>query len=106
MRWREQVVGLTAVLQTEDVVAVFFPTARRLIRFLGQQCREVDFLRADRVHLFAHNVLDLVQDLEAQRQPRVDARCCAADVARADQQLVACELSFSWVVAQRAEEER
>ena len=42
----------------------------------------------------------------AQRQPRVSARCDAADVAGPDQQPVARHLGLGGVVAQRAEEER
>ena len=54
----EQVVGVLAVLEAEDVVAVLGPPARRLEGLLGQQRREEQLLGADRVHLLADDGLD------------------------------------------------
>ncbi len=100
----QQVVGLVAVLQTEDVVAVFLPAVGGLIRLARQQSGEVDFLGVDGRHLLADDVLDLVQDIEAQRQPGPDARSGLAQVAGALQQLVRHDVGIGGVLAQGAQE--
>ena len=71
VRRREQVVAALAVLEPEDVRAVLGPAARRLVRLLGQQRREVHLLRAGRGHLLADDLLDLGQHAQA----RAGARC-------------------------------
>ena len=60
---------------------------------------------ADVVHLLADDVLDLAQHAQAERQPGVDARGVAADVAGADEQPVARHLGVVGVVAQGAHEQ-
>ncbi len=58
----------------------------------GLQRRHQKFDRAGLVLLLANDLLDLVQDLQAQRQPGVDSRGGLADQARAKHQLVADDL--------------
>ena len=101
----QQHVGTLTVLETEEVVAVLIPAVSCLVGFAGQQCGEVNFLRANGIHLFTDDVLDLAQYLQAQGQPGVHAGGCAADVTGADQQLVAGDLSVYGVLAQSAHEE-
>jgi len=101
----EKVVTALAVLQPEQVGAVLGPAVRRLVRLPGQQRREPHLLRADRDHFFADDLLDLREHLEAQRQPRVDARRGAADVAGAYEPAVARHLGIGRVLPQRADEQ-
>ena len=89
VRGPEQVVGLLAVLEAEERVAVLGPAPGGLVGLLRQQRREVHLLAADRVHLLADDRLDPGQHLHAQRQPRVDAGRDATDVPGAHEQLVA-----------------
>ena len=49
----QQVIGLVAILQTEDVIAVLLPAMGGLVGFARQQGREVHFLGADAVDLLA-----------------------------------------------------
>ena len=101
----EEVVGALAVLEPEDVVAVVRPAVARLVGLLGQQRGEQQLLGADRVHLVADDLLDLAQHPQPQRQPGVDARRGAADVARTHQQPVARDLRVVGVVTQRTNEQ-
>ena len=102
---RQQHVCTLTVLEAEEVIAVLVPAVSCLVGLAGQQCGEVNFLRADGVHLFADDVLDLAQYLQAQGQPGVHAGGRAADVTGADQQLVAGDLGVYGVLAQSAHEE-
>ena len=102
---RQQHVCTLTVLEAEEVIAVLVPAVSCLVGLAGQQCGEVNFLRANSVHLFTDDVLDLAQYLQAQRQPGVHAGGCAADVTGADQQLVAGDLGIYGVLAQSAHEE-
>ena len=101
----QQHVCTLAVLEAEEVIAVLVPAVGCFVGLAGQQCGEVNFLRTNGVHLFADDVLDLAQYLQAQGQPGVHAGGCAADVTGADQQLVAGDLSVYGVLAQSAHEE-
>ncbi len=105
VRGPEQVVAALAVLEAEDAVAVRRPAVAGLVGLAGQQRRERQLLGADRVHLLADDPLDVAQHPQAQRQPGVDARRGAADVARADQQPVARHLRVDGVLAERADEQ-
>ena len=101
----QQHVCTLAVLEAEEVIAVLVPAVGCFVGLAGQQCGEVNFLRTNGVHLFADDVLDLAQYLQAQGQPGVHAGGCAADVTGADQHLVAGDLSVYGVLAQSAHEE-
>ena len=85
VRGREQVVGVPAVLQAEDAVAVGLPAAGLLIGVAGHQSREVHLVGARVRHLVADDPLDLRLDLQSERQPREDSGRLAADVAGADE---------------------
>lgn len=101
----EQIVGALAILQAEDAVAVGGPPARRLVRLTRQQRREVNLVRARARHLVADDRLDLRLDLQAEGQPREDARGGTPDVAGAHEQPVARDLGVGGVFAEGAEEE-
>ncbi len=101
---RQQVVGVVTVLETEDVVAVFLPTVGGLIRLTRKQAGEMDLLGADRSQFLADDRLDLVQNIQAQRQPGPDARSGLAQIAGALQQLVRHDVGIGGVLAQRAQE--
>ena len=105
MSGSEQIVVAAAVLQPEDAVAVLGPPVRRLVRGARQQRGKQNLLPANRVHLVAHDLLDLAQHPQTQRQPAVQAGPDRADVAGPDQQLVAGDLGVGRVVAQRAQEQ-
>jgi hypothetical protein len=105
VRGAEEHVGVLAVLQPEQVGAVVGPAAGRLVGLPRQQRREEQLLGADRVHLLAHDHLDLAQHPQPQRQPGVDARRGAADVPGAHQQPVARQLGVGRVLAQGPQEQ-
>ena len=105
VRGGQEVVVAPAVLQAEQPVAVLVPAPRGLVGLPRQQRREVHLLGADRVHLLAHDPLHLGQHLQAQRQPRVDARGRATDVPGTDEEPVARHLGLRRVVAQGAQEQ-
>src|SRR5690606_33441255 len=63
VRRAEEIVAPLAVLEPEDVVAVFGPAAARLVGLLREQRREEQLLGADRVHLLADDGLDATVDL-------------------------------------------
>ena len=105
VRRPEQVVVALAVLEPEDAVAVVGPAAGRLVGLARQQRRELQLLRADRVHLVADDLLDLLVDPQAQRQPGVDAGRRATDVARAHQQPVARDLGVHGVLSEGPHEQ-
>ena len=63
------------------------------------------FLRADGVHLLAHDLLDFEQGALRQKQIAVNASGKLADVAGAQQKLMAGDLGLGGVFAQRGDEE-
>ena len=102
----EQHVRALAVLQAEQIVAVFGPAVGGLVRLAGKQCREEQLLAAHGVHLLADHALDLAQRAQAQRQPGVHAGGGATHIACAHQQLVAGHFGIGGIFAQRAQEQR
>ena len=64
---------VVAVAQPHQLGTVVVPAAALLPQVVGLQRRHQDLLRADGVHLLAHDALDLAQDHLTQRQVRVDA---------------------------------
>ena len=79
--------------------------AGRLPELDRRQHRRQELLRADRVHLLADDLLDLAVDAPAERQERPQARADLADVAAADEQLVADRLGVGGRVAKGRQEE-
>ena len=102
VRRPQQVVRALAILQTEQLGAIFGPPIRRLVRFTREQCRECQLLCANAFHLLAHNLLYVAQNLQAQWQPGVHTRGSSPDVAGTDEQLVARDLGVSGILAQCA----
>ncbi len=100
----EAKLALEAVAQAEHGVAHGVPAAGFLPEFGGVEGREVDLLRADGIHLFAHDLLDLEQRPLGQKQVAVDARGELAHVARAQEKLMARELGLGRRFAQRRDE--
>ena len=101
----EAKLALEAVAQAEHGVAHGVPAAGFLPEFGGVEGREVDLLRADGIHLFAHDLLDLEQRPLGEKQVAVDASGELADVARAQQKLMARELGLGRSFAQGRDEE-
>ena len=106
VRGGEEVVVLATVLEPEQRGPVLLPAAGRLVGLARLERGEEHLLAADRVLLLAHDLLDLPQHLQAQRQPRVHPGGGAADVARAHQQPVAGDLGVGRVLPQGADEQR
>ena len=101
----EEVVGVLAVLEPEDVGAVLGPPVGRLVGLTRQQRGEGHLLRADGVHLLADDCLDPPQHPQTEREPGVDARSVAPDVAGPDQQPVARDLGVRRILAKSADEQ-
>ena len=76
-----------------------------LVGLPGEQRREVDLLEAGGVHLVAHHVLDVAEDLPPQREPREAAGSGTPDVSGTDQQAVAGHLGVGRVVAEGLQEQ-
>jgi hypothetical protein len=105
VRGAEQEIGATTVLQTKERVAVVVPAVRRLVRFAGQESGEVNFLGTDRVHLVAHDTLDVAVHFPPEGKPGVSARGGTADVAGTDEELVARNFGVGRVVAEGTQEQ-
>jgi len=97
----QQVVRLTAVRQAEEGIAVVGPTPTALEDLARNEGREQHLLRADGDHLFTHHLLDVAQDHQSEREPRIHAGCHPPHVARAHQESVARHIGVGRVVAQR-----
>ena len=105
MRHAQAEVAAEAVLQAEHVVAHDVPAAGFLPDLGRIQRRQEHLLAADGVHLLAHDLLDLQQRALRQKQVVVDSGRELADVAGAQQQLVAGDLGLGGVFAQRGDEQ-
>ena len=101
----EEVLRTLPVAQPEYALAIVGPAPTGLVRLLGQQRRKVHLLSTDRVHLLAHDALDIAQHAVAQRQPSVDAWSGAADVASTHQPAMARHLGVGRILAQRADKQ-
>ena len=88
VRHAQAEIGALAVLEAEHVVAHARPAAALLPRLAGKNGGQVKLL-ADPVHLLAHDADDLVQRALAEEEVVVNARAELADVAGAEQKLVA-----------------
>ena len=93
-----------AILQTEDVIAVFLPAVGGLVGLARQQSREVHFLSTDAVDLLTNDGFNLVEHLETQRQPGPDAGRSLADVAGTLQQFGRIDIGIGGILAQGAQE--
>jgi len=101
---RQHVVAAVPVLEVEELGDA---VAAGALPQLGRcEHRREHFLRADRVHLIANDLLDLAVHAPAERQERPEAGADLADEPAADEQLVADGLRIGGVVAQRRQEER
>ena len=105
VRGGQQVVAALTVVELEQRRAVLFPAVRGLVGLGRDQAREVHLLRAHRIHLLAHDLLDLAQRAQAEGQPRVDAGGTAANIAGTHQKLVRIDLSVGRVFTQGSQEE-
>ena len=94
-----------AVLEAEQVVAHHIPAAGFLPDLGRVQSRQVHLLSPDGIHLLPHNLLDFEQRALRQEKVAVDSGRKLANVAGAQQQLMARNLSFGGVFTQRGDEE-
>ena len=78
----------------------------RLPELDGREHRHEHLLAADRVHLLADDLDDLLVNPPTEREERPYAGAHLADVAAPHEQLVRCRLSVGGVVAQGRDEER
>ena len=106
VRRTEQNVVALAVLQAEQVVAVFGPSVGPLICITRQQCREVHFLEAGTIHFLAHDPLNIAEHEIPERQPREDARRDPTNEAGTRQQLVTRHNGVGRILTQGAQEIR
>jgi hypothetical protein len=102
---REQIVGAAAILQREDVIAVFGPAVADVVGLARQQRRERDLLTADRRHLLADDRRDPVEHQLAEREPGVTARRRATNEAGPEQQPMARHLRVGRLLAQGLEQQ-
>src|SRR5215475_12406561 len=70
------------------------------------QCRHEQFERTGAVLLLAHDLLDLLQDAKAERQPRIDAGSLLPHPAGAQHQPMRHDLRFLWIFLQNGQEEQ
>src|SRR5207249_9796341 len=103
VRHRQHESPAGSVLQLEDDRQVVTP--RRLPELRGSQHRSQHLLSADRVHLVADDLNDLLVYTPAKRRVGPYARADLADEASADEELVAGDLRVGGIVAQRRKEE-
>ncbi len=97
----EAELAVVTVDEAHELGAVVVPAAALVPQLAGLQRRHHDLLRADAVHLLAHDVLHLGQHALAQRQEGVHARCRLADEARAQKQPVAGDLRVGGILLER-----
>ena len=102
----QQHIGILAVLQPEQPITVFRPAVSHLVGFAWQQRRKLNFLGTNGLHFLANNTLNVAQNFQAQRQPRVHTWRHATDISGADKELVAGNLSVGWVLTQGTQKER
>ena len=94
MRHAEAQIAPEAILQAEQVLAHHIP-ASRLLPDLGRiQRGQQHFLRADGIHLLAHDSRDLQQRALCQEEVAVNTGRKLANVAGSQQQSMACDLGF------------
>ena len=89
VRHGERHVGALAVLEAEQLAADRVPAAALLPDLRRLHDRHEHLLAADRIHLLADDLLDLLHDAPAGRQEHVDAGGELAHEAGADHELVA-----------------
>ena len=104
VRQRQDEVGGRA--RSSSLKSLRDPVAARLLPELGRrEHRREHLLAADRVHLLADDLLDLLVHAPAERQVRPEPRADLADEAAAHEQLVADGLGVGRVVAQGRQEQ-
>ena len=99
----KQHICVLAVLEAEEVIAVFHPAVGLLIRLARQQSRKQHFLAADGVHFLTDYIFNLAQGAQTQRQPGIHARRDAAYITGAYEQLVAGDLGIGGVLTKGTE---
>ena len=105
VRHAEAEVAAEAVLEAEHVVAHDVPAAGFLPEFGGIEGGQQKLLRADGIHFRADDLLDLQQRALGEKEVAVNAGGNLPDVSRAQQKLMAGDLRFGRVFAQRGDEE-
>ena len=102
---RKDHVPVAAVLEPHQLGPDLVVAAAVLPHLGGVDDGHLQLLAADRVHLFANDLLDALGHPEPQRQQRVQPRAQLAHVPRPDQQPVGRHLGLRGVVAERGEEQ-
>ena len=103
VRHRQDELAVVAVAQLEDLGDLV--AAGRLPELCGREHRHQHLLRADRVHLLADDLGDLLVHAPAERQKRPEPGAHLADEGAADEQLVADRLGVGGVLTQGRKEE-
>ncbi len=101
----EHHLAAVSVLELEDLVAVALPPPGLLPGLGRQHDRHPDLLRARRVHLLAHDRLDLAHRAHAERQRGVHAGRELAHEGRPQEQAVRGDLGLGRIVAERGREQ-
>ena len=104
LRGAEDQLAIVAVGELEQVVAVQVVATGGAPRTRGKQDRHPDLLRAGRVHLLAHDRLDLAHRSQAHRHRCVDAGHDLADETATQQQAVARDVGVGRILAERGRE--
>ena len=101
----QQELPAVAVLQPEELVPVGVPPSGLLPGLRRQHDRHAELLRPRRVHLLAHDPLDLRHRAEPERHRRVDPGGHLADEGGAEQQSMRRDVGLRRIVPERAREE-
>ena len=101
----EQVIGVFAVLQAENSIAIFGPAAGNFVGLARKQRWKMNLLGSGAFHLVMNDVLDLASNAKSERQPGKDSRSLTTDVPGAHQQAVRRHFRVGRVFAQSANEQ-
>ena len=105
MRRREQVIGIFAILQAKNPVAIFGPAASDFIRLTRKKRGKMHVLCAGTFHLIVNDLLDLAPNAKPQRQPREDSGSLATDIPGAHEESVRRHFRVGRVLAQGTHEQ-
>src|SRR6266481_8422454 len=97
--------GVFAIPELEHILAHHFPPARFFPEFGRLQRGQKKLLAANAVHLFADDLHYLETHSLSQREQRINSRGQLANVARANQESMACDFGIRRIFTQSGYEQ-